>query len=109
MLFHLSLGAIQIIRDTFLAYFRPPPSPMCHLVTLARTGNNRVWLYLQKQVNVRNSLVFTKVPELQVWLESRQERTVWARHQQLNSTSRDIPTIQFRTVSIPDKTKIQYI
>jgi hypothetical protein len=25
---------MQIIRDTFLAYFRPP-SPMCHLVTLA--------------------------------------------------------------------------
>jgi hypothetical protein len=30
------LGAIQIIRDTFLAYFRPP-SPLCHLVTQART------------------------------------------------------------------------
>jgi hypothetical protein len=31
----MMLGAIQIIRDTFLAYIRPP-SPMCHLVTLAR-------------------------------------------------------------------------
>ncbi len=30
-------GAIQIIRDTFLAYFRPPPSPMYHLVTLTWT------------------------------------------------------------------------
>ncbi len=29
-------GAIQIIRDTFLAYFRPPSS-MCPLVTLAQT------------------------------------------------------------------------
>ncbi len=29
------LGTIQIIRDTFLAYFRSP-SPMCHLLTLAR-------------------------------------------------------------------------
>ncbi len=29
-------GAIQIIRDTFLAYFRLP-SPMCHLVTLTQT------------------------------------------------------------------------
>ncbi len=34
----LLLGAIQIIRDTFLAYFRPPPPP--HLVTLARTHHN---------------------------------------------------------------------
>jgi hypothetical protein len=32
--YFLTLGAIQIIRDTFLAYFRPP-SPMCHLVTQA--------------------------------------------------------------------------
>ncbi len=30
------LRTIQIIRDTFLAYFRSPPSPMCHLVSLAR-------------------------------------------------------------------------
>ncbi len=30
------LGAIQIIRDTFSAYFRPP-SPMCLLVTQAWT------------------------------------------------------------------------
>jgi len=30
------LGAIQIIRDTFLAYFRPPLA-LCHLVTLAQT------------------------------------------------------------------------
>jgi len=33
---NIELGAIQIIRHTFLAYFYPPPSPMCHLVTLAR-------------------------------------------------------------------------
>jgi len=32
----LCLRAIQIIPDTFLAYFRPP-SPMCHFMTLART------------------------------------------------------------------------
>ncbi len=31
-----NLGAIQIIRDTFLAYFRPP-SPIGHLVTLSHT------------------------------------------------------------------------
>ncbi len=32
-------GTIQIIRDTCLAYFRPP-SPMCHLLTLARTPHS---------------------------------------------------------------------
>jgi len=36
MLDWIVLGAIQIIRDTFWAYFNPTPSSMCHLVTLAR-------------------------------------------------------------------------
>jgi len=35
-LFLFILGAIQIIRDTFWHIF-DPPSPLCHLVTLART------------------------------------------------------------------------
>jgi hypothetical protein len=38
------LGAIQIIRDTYLDYFRPPPSPMWHLVTLwLTTTTTPVW------------------------------------------------------------------
>ncbi len=31
------LGAFPLIRETFKAYFRPLPSPMCQLVTLAQT------------------------------------------------------------------------
>ncbi len=32
----LSFRAIQIIRDSFWTYFRPPLAPMCHWVTLSR-------------------------------------------------------------------------
>jgi len=53
------LGAIQIICDTFLAYFRPPLSPMCHLVTLALILPRHDCVLSNKRTKPGNEAQFT--------------------------------------------------
>jgi hypothetical protein len=73
------IRVIQIIRDTFLAFLDPPPSPICHLLTLVQpqftsymhltTGN-----YCSKKGHKMSSdtLIDPLPPQCVIWRHCRE-------------------------------------